>query len=181
MFINLDQIEFYHGPSRQKPGSESSSTRGKQSWIPYTTEPIHLSLPVGPVFPPGSPALTLSANGSEPHAHQSHDQLSTSRAEPGNVFDVEFGKLSNGIERPQFENAAVTTAEGDNGCLPNGGLGYNDLGGFENGSLGSGKLNDPPEIISGQLTLLLQRHAILPWNKNKVSGQQTYKRPQNHH
>jgi hypothetical protein len=181
MFINLDQIEFYHGPPCQKPRSESSSAREKQSWIPCVTEPIHRSLPVEPVFPPDSPALTASANGPEPLTLQSHDQLSTSRAEPGNVFDVEFGKLSNGIERPQFENAAVTTAEGDNGCLPNGGLGYDDLGGFENGSLGSGKLNDPPEVISGQLTLLLQRHAILPWNKNKMLGQLTYKRPLKHH
>lgn len=62
----------------------------------------------GPIFPPDLPALVLSANGPELFTLQSHDQLSTSRAEPCNVFDMELGKLRNGTERLQFESTEPT-------------------------------------------------------------------------
>lgn len=149
MLVNLDQIEFYYGPPCQKPRSESASTRKKQSWVPCVTEPIHRPLPVGPVFTPDSPALTLPTNGAELLPLQSHDPLATSRAEPCNDFDMELGKLWNGIERPLFENAEAI--KGDNSYLLNGGLGYDNLGVFENAPPGSSKLNDSPGIISGQL------------------------------
>jgi hypothetical protein len=147
MLVNLDQIEFYHGPLCQNPRSEFSRPEGS-SLRSRVSLNLYLTLFLfGPISTPDSPALTLSANRPEPFTLQSHSQLSTSRAEPCNAFDVELGKLYNGIERPQFEN--VVTAGGDNSCVLNGGLGYDDLVSLGNGSSGSGKLNDFPGSYPG--------------------------------
>lgn len=138
MQVNLDHIEFYDGPPCPKPRSESTSTRKKQSWIPFVKEPIHRALPIRPVSPPDSPALILSANGPERLTLQSHDQLPTSRAEPCNVFDIELGKLYNGTEWPPFESTETT--EENNGCLSNGGLDCDNPRVFKNVPPSSGKL-----------------------------------------
>ena len=139
MFVSLDQIEFYHGPPCPQFQSSLSSTKRKQSSTLSVTEPVHHSLPAGPVLAPGSNALAFPENRSET-SFQSQGGLSTSISEPCNVFDVELANIGHETGRPQLQNTGPVERNG--GSCPNGEISHDQVPQVdEYGSSGSGKLS----------------------------------------
>ena len=139
MFVSLDQIEFYHGPPCPQFQSSLSSTKRKQSSTLSVTEPIHHSLPAGPVLAPGSNVLAFPENRSET-SFQLQGGLSTSISEPCNVFDVELANIGHEAGRPQLQNTGPVERNG--GSCPNGEISLDQVPQVdEYGSSGSGKLS----------------------------------------
>lgn len=164
MLVNLDQIEFYHGPPCQQSQSRLSSTRQELSATPYITEPMRHPLLLGPVLAPESPSLTLYANGSEPSTLQSYDQLATSVAEPCNIFDAELAKLHNGREGYQFSDIAA--AAGNGSCLSNGKICHNNLE-LEVDGNDSAQCHSHPELGQRIMTADMQILAKTPLDFTK--------------
>ena len=139
MFISLNQIEFYHGPPCPQFHSSLSSTKRKQSSTLSVTEPVHHSLPAGPVLAPGSNVLAFPEDGSEP-SFQLQGGLSTSISEPCNVFDVELANIGHEAEGPQLQNTGPV--EGNGSSCPNGEISHGQEPQVdEYGSSSSGKLS----------------------------------------
>lgn len=139
MFVSLDQIEFYHGPPCSQPPSSLSSTRRKQSSTLSVAEPVHHSLPAGPILVPGSHALGFPDNRFKP-SFQSHDGLSASIGEPCNVFDVELANIGHETEGPQLQNTGPV--EGNGSSCPNGEISHDQEPQVdEHWSSSSGKLS----------------------------------------
>ena len=116
MFVSLNQIEFYHGSPCPQFQSSLSSTKRKQSSTLSVTEPIHHSLPAGPILTPGSHALAFSDNRSKP-SFQSHGGLSASISKPCNVFNVKLANIGHETEEPQLQNTGPV--EGNGSSRPN--------------------------------------------------------------
>ena len=139
MFVSLDQIEFYHGPPCPQFQSSLSSIKRKQSSTLSVTEPVHHSLPAGPVLVPGSHALGFPDNRSKP-SFQSDDGLSASIGEPCNVFDVELANICHETEGPQLQNTGPV--EGNGSSCPNGEISHDQEPQVdEHGSSSNGKLS----------------------------------------
>jgi hypothetical protein len=98
MRVNLDQIEFYYGPSRQQPSSILAFTSEKrpppaqvpQSFQhPFSTESVLTQTPA-------------TANIPDASATRTREWSSTGITKPWNVFDVEITNLYGGATtRPQ--------------------------------------------------------------------------------
>ena len=139
MFVSLNQIEFYHGPPCSQFQSSVSSTRRQQSSTLSVTEPVHHSLPAGPVLVPESHTLGFPDNRSEP-SFQSHDGLSASIGEPCNLFNAELANIGHETEGPQLQNTGPV--EGNGSSCPNGEVSHDQEPQVdEYGSSSSGKLS----------------------------------------
>ena len=139
MFVSLDQIEFYHGPPCPQFQSSLSSTKRKQSSTLSVTEPVHHSLPAGPVLAPGPNVLAFPENRSKT-SFQLQGGLSTSISKPCNVFDMELANIGHEAEGPQLQNTGPVKRNG--GSCPNGEISHDEVPQVdEYGSSSSGKLS----------------------------------------
>ncbi|KAB8254130.1 hypothetical protein BDV32DRAFT_155524 [Aspergillus pseudonomiae] len=90
MQVNLDQIEFYYGPSRQRPRSTLASTGGNRPALTHIPQPFQRSFFSNePVFIQ-APAPTNILGSSAPITHE---QPSTGTTNLRNVFDVEISNF----------------------------------------------------------------------------------------
>jgi hypothetical protein len=108
MQVNLDQIEFYYGPSRQQPSSTLAFTSEKRPPPAQVPQSFQRSVSTESVFTQ-TPA---AANIPDFSATLTHEWSCTGIAKPWNVFDVEITKFYGGAAtRPQTitENKSAAT------------------------------------------------------------------------
>ncbi|PIG69412.1 hypothetical protein AARAC_011977 [Aspergillus arachidicola] len=90
MQVNLDQIEFYYGPSHQRPQGTLTSTGGNRPALTHAPPPSqHSFFPTEPVFVQ-APAPTTILDSSAP---VTHERRSTDTTKPRNLFDVEVSNF----------------------------------------------------------------------------------------
>ncbi|KAH1350782.1 hypothetical protein KXV22_008410 [Aspergillus fumigatus] len=108
MRVNLDQIEFYQGPSRQQPPNTLAFTSEKRPPPAHVPQSFQRSFSTGSVF-----TQTLApANIPDSSTTLPHEWSSTGIAKPWNVFDVEITNFYGGAaSQPQTiaENKSVAT------------------------------------------------------------------------
>lgn len=84
--MNLDQIEFYYGPSPKQPRSTLASTSERRPALAHVRQPFQRSFsPTETVFIQNAPAPANTADSPEP---LTHEWSSTSITKPQNAFDV---------------------------------------------------------------------------------------------
>jgi hypothetical protein len=99
MQVNLDLIEFYHGPSRKQSRSTLASTGGNRPALAHVPQPFQRSF-----FPTESVFIQtpVPANRSDSSAPLTHEWSSTGITKPRNVFDVEISNFYGGAaSQPQ--------------------------------------------------------------------------------
>lgn len=91
--VNLDLIEFYHGPSRKQPRSTLTSMGGNRPALPHVPQSFQCSF-----FPTESVFIQtpVPANRSDSSAPLTHEWSSTGITKPWNVFDVEISNFYGG-------------------------------------------------------------------------------------
>jgi hypothetical protein len=84
--VNLDQIEFYYGPSPRQPRNTLAATNEKRPALANVSQPFQRSFfPTETVFIQNAPAPTNTADSSAP---LTHEWSSTATTKPWNAFDV---------------------------------------------------------------------------------------------
>lgn len=117
MLVNLDHIEFYHGPPCQQSWSSPSQLGRNQLLTFQVPEIIQHPAAVGSVFAQESATLPLSANRPKSFIFQECGHVLTSAAEPWNIFDEELTNLHNLTEGSQSQ--CMGPAERHGRFLPN--------------------------------------------------------------
>ncbi|KAF4232355.1 hypothetical protein CNMCM6805_010001 [Aspergillus fumigatiaffinis] len=92
MRVNLDQIEFYYGPSRQQPSSTLAFTSEKRPPPAQVPQSFQHSFSTESVFTQ-TPA---TANIPDSSATYTHEWSSTGITKPWNVFDIEITNFYGG-------------------------------------------------------------------------------------
>jgi hypothetical protein len=108
MRVNLDQIEFYYGPSRQQPSNTLAFTSEKQP--PPAQDPRSFQRSFSTES--GFTQTPATANIPDSSTTYTHEWSSTGIAKPWNVFDVEITNFYGGAAtRPQMitENKSAAT------------------------------------------------------------------------
>ncbi|KAE8162660.1 hypothetical protein BDV40DRAFT_157250 [Aspergillus tamarii] len=111
MQVNLDQIEFYYGPSHQKARSTLASTGGNRPALTHVTQPFRRSSFATESFFIQAQAPTNILDSSAP---LTHERPSTGITNPQNVFDVEISNFYGGAaSQPQMitESKCLVTTD----------------------------------------------------------------------